>query len=79
MSAKRQAAAKEYATKRTAFLKSKPACERCQRRPSRDIHHKAGRHGTNYLDESTWAALCRYCHMEIHDHPSEARRTGWLT
>jgi hypothetical protein len=43
-----------------------------------DVHHRAGRSGTNYLDESTWLAVCRAEHEFIHQHPSEARRRGWL-
>lgn len=43
-----------------------------------DIHHKAGRTGKNYLDESTWMAVSRDGHRWIHDHPKEARARGWL-
>jgi hypothetical protein len=43
-----------------------------------DIHHKAGRSGANYLDESTWMAVSREGHDWIHAHPSEARAKGWL-
>ncbi len=43
-----------------------------------DIHHKAGRTGANYLDESTWMAVSREAHEWIHSHPKEARAKGWL-
>lgn len=43
-----------------------------------DIHHKAGRTGSNYLDESTWMAVSRLAHDWIHTHPKEARKRGWL-
>tara|TARA_R110000868_G_scaffold93805_2_gene259384 strand:+ start:5583 stop:5972 length:390 start_codon:yes stop_codon:yes gene_type:complete len=45
---------------------------------SDDVHHKAGRTGTNYLDEQTWLAVSRQEHEWIHAHPSEARKRGWL-
>lgn len=44
-----------------------------------DVHHKAGRTGDNYLDESTWLAACRSCHMWIETHPKEAREMGLST
>jgi hypothetical protein len=79
ISDRRRAEAKEYAEKREAFLRQRPVCERCDRRSSRDVHHKAGRYGGNYLNVATWAALCRHCHDDIHQHPSQARASGWLT
>lgn len=45
---------------------------------SSEVHHKAGRTGKNYLDESTWMAVSREGHTWIHEHPSEARARGWL-
>ena len=45
---------------------------------SEDVHHVAGRSGSNYLDESTWLAVSREQHESIHSHPSFARRQGWL-
>lgn len=78
MSEKRQKESRQYSKQRTAFLAARPACERCNKRPSRDVHHKAGRSGSNYLDEATWAALCRHCHTAIHERPGQARAEGWL-
>jgi hypothetical protein len=78
MSDRRRREAKEYAEKRAAFLAQRPTCEKCTRRLSTDVHHKAGRYGGNYLRVETWASLCRQCHDGIHAHPGEARRTGWL-
>jgi hypothetical protein len=77
-SPRRQEASRVYAQKRAQFLKMKPQCERCRSAKSRDVHHKAGRHGGNYLNVSTWAAVCRPCHDWIHAHPKEAREKGWL-
>jgi hypothetical protein len=43
-----------------------------------DIHHKAGRTGGGYLDESTWMAVSREGHDWIHAHPKEAEARGWI-
>lgn len=43
-----------------------------------DIHHKAKRTGSNYLDESTWLAVSREMHEKIHQNPSWARAQGYL-
>lgn len=48
------------------------------RRTATDIHHVKGRLGGNYLDVSTWMAVCRTCHDWIHQHPKEARAAGML-
>jgi hypothetical protein len=45
---------------------------------STEVHHTAGRIGKNYLNQSTWMAVCRENHRWIHDHPSEARAKGYL-
>lgn len=94
MSAKRQAASKVYAEKRSAFLAAHPKCEACRfitgscainsqgvdmlANKSRDVHHTAGRSGTNYLDHTTWLAVCRRCHDWIHNNPALAREFGLL-
>lgn len=78
MSKKREVAAREYSAKRTDFLAEHPKCQKCGTRHSTDVHHKAGRLGTNYLDTQTWAALCRRCHDDIHLNPRRARQDGWL-
>lgn len=78
ISDRRRAEAKEYAAKRADYLRQHPTCEKCDRRASRDIHHKAGRYGGNYLNVATWAALCRQCHDAMHRHPSRSRAEGWL-
>jgi hypothetical protein len=45
---------------------------------STDIHHMAKRTGSNYLDESTWLAVCRENHDRIHNNPAWARANGFL-
>lgn len=44
-----------------------------------EVHHKSGRYGGNYLNESTWLAVCRDAHEWIHNNPSLARARGMLT
>ncbi len=78
VSFKRMIEMREYSKKRKSFLSDRPICEKCNRRPSKDVHHKHGRLAGNYLNELTWAALCRTCHDEIHNAPGQARRTGWI-
>lgn len=43
-----------------------------------EIHHAAKR-GKNYLDESTWLAVCRWSHEWIESHKSAARKLGLLS
>lgn len=45
---------------------------------STEVHHRAGRTGTNFLDESTWIAVGRDGHNKIHQNPSWARAQGYL-
>jgi len=70
----------EYSQKRRVFLLNHPMCEAhllgiCTQHAT-DVHHKAGRTGTLYLDEKYWLATCRSCHMWIETHPKEAREMG---
>lgn len=53
-------------------------CQRCHAERSHDIHHVNQRStgGTDDLDNLV--ALCRPCHMHIHDHIAEAVRDGWI-
>lgn len=43
-----------------------------------ECHHKAGRTGPNFLDQSTWLAVSQEAHRRIHDRPGQARAKGWL-
>lgn len=72
----KKAAAYAYSKKRKTFLRLRPICQRCEKKPSRDVHHVKGRYGSAYLDEHTWLAVCRACHDWIHQHPREAREQG---
>ena len=45
---------------------------------SHDVHHTAGRLGTNLLDQSTWMAVSRKNHDRIHRCPKWARTMHFL-
>lgn len=68
-----------YTILRTAYLKDHGMCEAhlagCNTHAT-DIHHKAGR-GVNYLDSTTYMAVCRTCHQWIETHPVEAKQKGF--
>lgn len=81
VSAKRAVDNKVYRCRKAVFLKAHPICQwpvgaGCGCSPV-DLHHKAGR-GKNFLNESTWLALCRPCHNWVHRNPSKARELGLL-
>jgi len=70
----------EYSKKRLAFLALQNGCQAklssCTSK-STDIHHKKGRIGENYLNISTWIAVCRNCHTWIENNPIEAKLLGY--
>jgi hypothetical protein len=77
-SEKRQIERVEYTEKRKAYLQVHPFCEfeGCTKLAS-EIHHRA-RRGANYLDVSTFFAICRNHHRFLHDNPAEAKEMGLL-
>lgn len=68
-----------YREKRDKFMREHPVCQypNCSK-ASFDPHHRHGREGKNYLDTSTWSALCREHHNWVHAHPNQAREMGLL-
>ena len=73
----RRLASRIYSVKRKQFMHYHPICEfgECFAR-SEECHHVHLRNGKNYLDSSTWLALCRDHHRWIHDHARKARSLG---
>jgi hypothetical protein len=67
-------------TRASNLLKEAIFDEEISYRPvySDDVHHKEGRAGERFLDESTWMAVSRKAHSWIHAHPKQAREMGWL-
>ena len=65
-----------YSVLREQFLKNHPCCQ--ARIPgcsmvATDIHHKKGRVGKLFLDDSEFLAVCRMCHTWIENNPAEAK------
>lgn len=80
-SEKRSKEERLYSAKRLIFLGEHPMCEAhiagiCTQ-TSKEVHHKEGRTGENYLDETKWLAACHSCHVWITDHPEEAIELGF--
>lgn len=80
VSKKRQVNMDEYSKKRIAFLALHNQCQaklsNCTG-TSTDVHHKNGRIGDNYLNISTWMALCRTCHSWIELNSEDAKTLGF--
>lgn len=78
-SAKRKKENVKYLKLRKAFLAEHLFCQfttcLC---PSQDVHHKAGRLGSNYLDTSKFLAVCRYHHDWIENNRKSAERLGYV-
>ena len=70
----------EYSKRRIAFLALQNRCQAklsfCTSK-STDVHHKKGRVGDNYLNISTWLAVCRNCHTWIENNPTESKLLGF--
>lgn len=70
-----------YSQKRKEFLTLKPMCEAhipgvCLQ-VAGEVHHKKGRVGDLYLDETHWLAVCRGCHYWIEMRPEAAKALGF--
>lgn len=77
-SKKRAAENRKYSTLRKQFLEDKECeagLEGCTGMAS-EVHHKKGRIGENFLDVSTWLAVCHHCHIEIETKPAMAKELG---
>ncbi len=78
-STQRASQRRTYSQQRLAFLSERQCCEvqGCIH-SSEQVHHMRGREGSNYLDESTWMAICPGCHTYVHAHPEWAYKRGYL-
>ena len=65
-----------YTVLREQFMKNHPLCQAripgCNIKAT-DIHHKKGRVGKLFLDDSEFLAVCRMCHTWIENNPAEAK------
>jgi len=55
------------------FLEDHPVCFLCGKQATQ-VHHTKGRIGKNFLDVSTWAALCFECHYALHNKNPELKK-----
>lgn len=53
-------------------------CERCRIVRVLIAHHKLRRAQGGKNDPENLAWVCTDCHREIHDHPDDAYKEGWL-
>lgn len=78
-SKKREEENEIYFEQREKFLAAKKKCEAqlpgCTKKAT-EVHHGIGRVGANFLDETTWVAVCRSCHREIELNPEMAKELG---
>lgn len=51
-------------------------CDEKQRH-ARDIHHKRGRVGDDYVDQTKFVGCCRACHNYIEQNRDFAIQEGW--
>jgi 5-methylcytosine-specific restriction endonuclease McrA len=83
VSTKQAQALKQYAQVRKAFLSEHLYCEAnltgCLT-VALDVHHKfsGSKRAAHFLEVSTWMAVCRMCHNNIHDNPKNAKELGYL-
>lgn len=53
-------------------------CEYCRAKPMTEVHHIAGRGGSDPHRMSNIIGLCRTCHNEAHQNPEWARHVGLM-
>jgi hypothetical protein len=78
VSLKRAAENRIYLKKRLDFL-SLPSNQTCPitGEQTTEIHHKKGRCGKLFLDETYWLAVSRNGHQWIELNPNEAKQLGY--
>lgn len=81
VSEKRSKEERIYSAKRLIFLGEHPMCEMhvpgiCTHKAT-EVHHKEGRTGENYLDDTKWMAGCHNCHDWATENPKEAIELGF--
>lgn len=74
---------REYKRLREKFLTERPWCEACtlygvSKQRSVDVHHQRGRSRKLQNDERFWRAVCKRCHLLIHQDIPLARQLGLI-
>lgn len=77
VSDKRKIQELQYKADRIVFL-NKPENRICFidecNRPATTIEHRAGRWGSNFLDQSTWAGCCMEHNIELENNPELSKK-----
>lgn len=78
VSDKRKVENLKYLAQRIVFLgkKENQICP-ITKTPTTDVHHKKGRTGSLYLDETYWVALSREGHKFVEENPEWAKENGY--
>jgi hypothetical protein len=78
VSLKRQRENVIYKNLRHEHLSANPECVSCSQ-PATDIHHWLPRgRGGKLNDPTNFLAVCRTCHIKIHDNPLWAEQNNLL-
>lgn len=77
LSDKRAKLEREYQKVRKEFLEVNRYCEICGN-SANDIHHKGRRLGKLLVKVELFMAVCRNCHIIIHNNEKEAKQKGYL-
>jgi hypothetical protein len=79
MSARQKDRMKKYLKIRSVYMKEHPRCEAlisCKGSPATDVHHVRGRRGNDLFDTENFCAVCRPCHIKIHEKHDLAKELG---
>ena len=77
LSGSRKAKNADYEKAKAEYFEEKNyQCEICNQAAS-DLHHKKGR-GKFLCEKSTFMALCRLCHSQVHNEVAWARENGYI-
>lgn len=77
VSAKKAKELAEYTVKRKKFLAENPRCAVYPKLMATDVHHKKGRVGSLFLDETWWLPVSRIGHNFIGENPEWAYKMGF--
>jgi hypothetical protein len=67
---------KEYHRLSALYLKENKQCGVCGK-PSKEVHHKAGRTGFLLTHLPLWMPVCRACHDDIHFGSMRGKGPKW--
>lgn len=76
--AEKRSRKREYTKLKKEFLETAGRCPVFPQFQANDLHHLRGRRHSLLIDRRFWLAVSRAGHNWIHQHPSEARKRGFL-